>query len=191
MIVPLIPREKPPDYPNQFERTVRLRDGRKVFIRPVVPSDADHLGREVEEADEETLYLRFFTPVVHLTREQIRHLTVVDYHKRMALAAFARDGEGVAIARYEGATGSAEAEVAVTVKPGWRKLGLAKTLFAMLEEAALANGITTFTADYLPENDGAAALMAATWFSGPEIVDGVATVRKRLGVAEGSAPVAT
>lgn len=174
------PIDAPAGYPFVFERTVTLRDGTTARIRPIVPHDADLLAEEIGAADEETLYLRFFTPVVRLDDERLRYLTVLDYRYRFAIAAFALDGTGIGIARYEGAAGSDEAEVAVTVKRGYRRIGLATTLFEILEEAARSSGIRRFLANYLAENEGAEALMAANGYSAPSYEGGVATVSKSL-----------
>lgn len=178
MIIP--PADAPVGYPFDFERSVILRDGSSAHIRPIVPSDAGLLADEIAIADEETLYLRFFTPVVRLDDERLRYLTELDYRHRFAIAAFAPDGTGIGIARYEGAVGSDEAEVAVTVKRGYRRAGLATVLFEVLEEAARAGGIRRFLANYLAENEAAEALMEASGYGVPVYDGGVATVSKDL-----------
>lgn len=77
---------------------------------------------------------------------------MLDYDKRLALVAFDSGGAGIAVARYEGEPGSAEAEVAVAVAPGWRKAGLATRLLILLGRAAIARGIERFTATYYAQN---------------------------------------
>jgi acetyltransferase len=174
----------PEDYPSDLEQILELDDGTVLRMRPVLPSDAQHLGEETERADAETLYMRFFTPKVHFDEARLRYLTELDYHHRLAVVVFVDDsgeeGEGVAIARYEGKPGSDRAEVAVTVKPRWRNAGLGKRLVRILEAAALQRGITTFEAMYLGNNEGAAGLMQATGFSIERVDSGVVTVTKLL-----------
>lgn len=179
MITPLQPRAGlPHGYPYDYERQVSLRDGRIVHIRPIVPGDAVLLAREVKEADADTLYHRFFNPAVKLDRRRLRYLTEIDYEKRFALAAFA-DGEGVAIARFEPATDRV-AEVAVVVKPEWRRLGLATEMFALLEEAALERGIVELEALYLPDNHAIERVLEKRGFTGVTVDSGVARVTKKL-----------
>ena len=179
MITPLQPRAGlPHGYPFDYERQVALHDGRIVHIRPVVPGDAVLLAREVREADADTLYHRFFNPAVRLDSKRLRYLTELDYEKRFALAAFA-DGEGVAIARFEPAAGGV-AEVAVVVKPEWRRLGLATEMFALLEEAALERGIVAFEALYLPDNHAIERVLEKRGFGGATVDSGVARVTKKL-----------
>jgi GNAT superfamily N-acetyltransferase len=173
------PQALPNDYPHEFERSVVLRDGRTVLIRPVVPTDAPALRHAIDTADSETLYHRFFNSSITLDEHQIHRLTDLDYRRRFALVAFAPDGIGVAIARYEPYT-EGVVEMAVAVTPSWRRIGLASTLFAMLEEAARARGVARLHAYYLAENRAAEHLMATRGFTGPHIEDGVAEVSKPL-----------
>ena len=174
------PADAPTGYPFEFERTIALRDGSTARVRPVVPDDVALLAEEIAKADEQTLYLRFFTPVVRFDEPRLHYLTDLDYRTRFAIAAFTEDGEGIAIARYEGKPDSDEAEVAVTVKAGCRRLGAATALFEMLEEAGRANGIRRFVANYLAENDAAEALMAATGYGAVTYDGGIAQVSKRI-----------
>ena len=87
-----------------------------------------------------------------LTTRTLRRLTTVDYVYRLALAAVAPDGTGVAIARYEGNADSDIAEVAVVVAPAWRRVGLASGLLRMLANAALDRGIHRFAAISYADN---------------------------------------
>ena len=180
MTLPFMPPDVPDGYPRTFERRLTLADGVEVLVRPVVPADAALLADEVAHADAETLYLRFFTPSIRLGPDRLRRLTDLDYRHRFAVAAFAEDGEGIGIARYEGDAASTEAEIAVTVKPGWRHRGVASRLLELLDEAGRDNGIEGFFAYYLEENDGAAALLAGSGFGRPVFEDGVVKVTKRL-----------
>lgn len=168
----------PASYPYDYERAVTLDDGRTVHVRPVVPGDAVLLAREVDVADVDTLYHRFFNPAIRLDEARLHYLTELDYELRFALAAFDH-GEGVAIARYEPA-GDATAEVAVVVKPAWRGVGLATELFQLLEEAAIERGMEHFIAFYLAENHAIERVLAKRGFAGIEIEGGVARVSKLL-----------
>ncbi|MGI9610914.1 MAG: GNAT family N-acetyltransferase [Acidimicrobiia bacterium] len=172
----------PDGYPAELERHLTDNTGRRFLVRPVVPGDAEQLAEEIKQADAETLYLRFFTPNFKADGQRIRYLTNVDYVYRLAVAVIDEsDGNGVAIARYEGRPGSKAAEIAVTVKPAWRSVGLGSELVILLEEAAVARGIERFEAIYLAGNRGAAGLMKATGFHVEDVDAGVVTVAKDLG----------
>jgi len=38
-------------YPRAYERELRLSDGRPVFVRPILPSDASPLAEAIRSAD--------------------------------------------------------------------------------------------------------------------------------------------
>ena len=159
------PGSLPPGYPQDYPRTVRLRDGRHVLIRPILPSDAPELGQAIKSADPDTLRRRFLGGPPPVTADLLSYLTEVDYMRRFAL---------VAIARYE-QTGDGVAEIAVAVTPSWRRAGLATELISLLAEAALAHGIRTFTASYVAENRPVAALVKdAGGLSSQAIKQGIA-----------------
>ena len=109
--------ERPPGYPAELEQILTLRDGRPVFVRPVIPADELAFEREWREADPETLYQRFFTPQPKLDARRLHSFTHVDYQWRLALVAFAEDARAVGIARYEGAPDQEHAEIAFVVNP--------------------------------------------------------------------------
>ncbi len=180
--------ERPPHYPAELERVIRLADGTRVFVRPLVPDDGPALRRELAALDPESLYLRFFSPAPVLDKRQIRQLTQMDYRWRLALVGIEQEGRGVAVGRYDGTPETDSAEVSFLVRPDWRGRGLARRLLTLLEAAAMGRGIRRFRAYYLPENEHAAALFAHAGFAPPRIEGGVAEVRKALGAGR-STPV--
>lgn len=149
----------PPGYPREFERCLRLDDGRTVWVRPIRPADASEVAEAMAHADADTLHRRFLGPPPRLTTRLLTWLTTVDYLRRFALVAGdPSTGRGIAVARYE-TVGDGIAEVAVVVDPGWRRAGLATALLELLAEAALARGIHTFQAAFLAENRPVASLL--------------------------------
>lgn len=170
------PADVPPGYPPEYERELRLRDGRTVLIRPITPSDAPELAEAIRSADAYTLRRRFLGAPPHLTPALLTHLSTVDYQSRFALvAADPASRHGVAIARYESSTQAGVAEVAVVVDPAWRRVGLATALVEMLAQAALDRGIHSFSAYYLAQNRPVVALLGLAGDAGrPQIRQGIA-----------------
>ncbi|MDQ3781389.1 MAG: GNAT family N-acetyltransferase [Actinomycetota bacterium] len=173
------PADRPAGYPAELELPLNLKDGRGVNIRPVVPDDAGRLGEEVERADADTIYQRFFRNPVRLDAATLDHLTRLDYRERLAVAAFSADGEGVAIARYETVEPGC-AEVAIVVKPEWRRAGLGSALLDLLERAAIARGVTRFMAVYLPANERIVALLGSVGFTIDGVAGGLGQASKQL-----------
>jgi GNAT superfamily N-acetyltransferase len=174
------PDPPPPGYPRELEREVTLADGGVVFVRPVVPEDAEALGGEILTADTETLYHRFFTTAVEPDRETLDRLTVLDYEKALALGCIdLASGEAAGIARYSELDG-ASVEIAVAVKPAWRRRGIATLLLDAIETAAAARGYTTMSALHLGENRAAAALLAGRGYEVVGAERGVVEVIRRI-----------
>ena len=159
MDLELEPGGLPPGYPKEYQREEVLRDGRRVFIRPVLPGDAPELADAIRTADSDTLRRRFLGGAPRVTAALLAHLTVVDYVQRFALVAIDTvSGRGAGIARYEPA-GEGVAEIAVVVRPEWRRAGLGTLLILVLAKAAAERGVHTFSAAYLAENRPVAALV--------------------------------
>ncbi len=131
----------------QRER-VSLRDGREVLIAPLTPADARLLADAFERLSEESRRLRFLGPKTTLSQSDLRHLTAVDGHDHVALAAIdPASGHGVAIGRFVRDPGDPErAEVALTVADEWQRRGLGKLLLSRLTERAREQGIRRFIA---------------------------------------------
>ncbi|MFD1364172.1 GNAT family N-acetyltransferase [Actinoplanes sichuanensis] len=153
------PTPAPPGYPADYERDLRLPDGRTVFVRPIVPADRGPLAHAIRTADPDTVHRRFLGSPPRITPQLLTHLCTVDYRRRFALVAIdPATGAGIAIARYEAGRENT-AEVAVAVTPAWRRAGLATALVEVLAEAALDRGIEAFSAYYLADNRPVTALL--------------------------------
>jgi RimJ/RimL family protein N-acetyltransferase len=164
---PILPR----GYPLECQRLVRLPDGRRVFIRPILPGDAPELAEAIRTADAETIHRRFLGGRPHVTPELMAHLTEVDYVHRFALVAIDTVRRvGVAVARYE-SVGKGNAEVAVAVAPAWRDAGLATELIQLLAQAAADRGIHAFTGTYLAENRPVRALISDAGATADQVTD--------------------
>jgi RimJ/RimL family protein N-acetyltransferase len=175
MSLEIHPVEVPPGYPREYERRLRLRDGRVVWVRPIIPADAPELAAAIRSADAETLHRRFLGAPPRVTPALLARLTTLDYARRFALgAADGKTGRGIAIARYEPLENGV-ADVAVVVDPDWRRAGLATALIEMLAEAAVDRGIHAFSSLYLAENLPVAALLARAGGAGKQTIkDGIA-----------------
>jgi acetate---CoA ligase (ADP-forming) len=152
------------DYPTQWESDVVLTDGGTVRVRPVRADDEPAVLALYERLSDESVYLRFFSPVPRPTAVQLERLTSIDYHDRMVLVAELGD-EILAIARYD-CTAPGEAEVAFTVADDQQGRGIATLLLEHLAVVARGNGIHVFSADTLAGNTKMLGVFAAAgWIS--------------------------
>jgi ribosomal protein S18 acetylase RimI-like enzyme len=137
-------------------RTLELRDGTKVHVRPIVPEDEPLLHEAVAAMSERTVYFRFFSPLKRMPDAMAHRLAVVDYDARFAIVASTHRPSGkeriVGVARYDRAPGTDAAETAVAVIDEFQRRGLGSALLTILARVAQDHGIRTFSLIVLPEN---------------------------------------
>ena len=142
-------------YPRELVRTVELKGGRSVRIRPIRPDDEPRLVDLYERLSRDSAYQRFFTIMRHLPSDWYHFFANVDYVRRLALVAERETVGGVqliGVGRYEPADEPATAEVAFVVEDGWQERGLGAILLEAILDAAVARGIERFRADVLADN---------------------------------------
>jgi protein-S-isoprenylcysteine O-methyltransferase Ste14/RimJ/RimL family protein N-acetyltransferase len=142
-------------------RTVVLRDGSAVRIRPVRSADAPLLADGFGRLSAASRQMRFLGVKKELSAAELRYLTDVDHHDHEALGAVDQtDGRGVGIARFiRDAEDRRAAEIAVTIVDDWQGRGLGTELLARLSDRARSEGIRRFTALADAENVAVAALL--------------------------------
>ena len=142
-------------YPVEEVRTVPLRDGRQVLIRPTRTSDAGAMQGLFYRLSEEDVRTRFFQKLTSLTDTAAQHLCSVDYEEEMAFAAVVGPPEHeriVAASIYYLSPATGLAEVAYMVDPEWQGTGLGTIMHTGLVEYARRNGARGLRADVLPGN---------------------------------------
>ncbi|MCC7364739.1 MAG: GNAT family N-acetyltransferase [Dehalococcoidia bacterium] len=131
---------------------LQLRDGRRVWFRPILPGDAAPLRRFHRRLSAETQRLRFFTPLRELSKPMADRFTTVDFEDRVAVVVvYPGEDELRGVARYE-VIRPGEAEVAFVLEDDLQGHGLGRELLYLLAGYARDQGITKFTANVLPEN---------------------------------------
>jgi acetyltransferase len=133
-------------------RSVTLKDGTTVRLRPIRPEDEPELSALYARLSPETAYQRFFTVMARLPPSWAHILANVDYERRMAIVAVSPDNRLIAVARYDLDETSNEAEIAVVVQDQWQGKGIGTILLAELLGYAETQGIRRFRADVLAEN---------------------------------------
>src|ERR1051325_4189468 len=138
-------------YPAHYESDVVLRNGRTLRIRPVRPDDADGLRRLYAGLSHESLYSRFFD--LRTPDEALRYSPVdVDYVKDFGVVGEV-SGQIIAVAHYFSfRKRPTSAEVAFAVADHYHGLGIGTRVLEKLAEVARPNGILSFEAETLPDN---------------------------------------
>ena len=142
----------------------RLRDGTRVVIRPIRPSDRDLLTHSRDQYSDESMRRRFLGPKPRLSVTELRYLTEVDGHDHYAIVAVPLDDLStiVAVARWVRLDDDpTTAEAAIIVADDFQGRGLGTRLAHELADAAHDHGVHRFVASMLSDNKPALALMRA------------------------------
>ena len=82
-------------------RTVTLRDGSRVTLREIAPSDKPLLAASFERLSPESRYRRFFTAKTRLSEAELDYLVNIDHNDHEAVVAIdPATGDVVGVARY-------------------------------------------------------------------------------------------
>ncbi len=150
-------------YPVEMEELHDFK-GKKLFVRPLLSSDADMLMEFFYSHSPETIYGRYRYPKKSLPRKEALRMCTLDYSHRFALAVF---GEGekhrhiVAVGRYHLNERTQFAETAIVIHEQHRRLGIASYLLRQLRKQAEANSIRGFYGESSPDNTATIALHRA------------------------------
>jgi GNAT superfamily N-acetyltransferase len=164
-----------------------LKNGLQVTIRAIRPDDKNALLAAFRELDERTIYMRFFAPKQHVTPEELKNATEVDFVQTVALVTCIQDGTEekiIGAGRYI-AFGNADppdrAEVAFTVEEDYHGLGIASLILRHLAGIAKEKGVSNFHADVLPVNKGMLTVFNRSGFPVKRAyVDGLAHITLSL-----------
>jgi acyl-CoA hydrolase/GNAT superfamily N-acetyltransferase len=145
------------EYPAQYEETLTLAGGQKVFVRPIRPDDEPLMREMFYRFSEQTKYLRYHAAVKAMPHDKLQVFCNIDYETEMALIGlYGPPGaeEVVGVARYMTDAEHTSAEVAFAVQDSWQRKGLGTYFFERLLRIARERGIHTFHAFVLVENSG-------------------------------------
>lgn len=143
------------NYPTQYESRLTLKNGREIFLRPIMPTD-EHLVVDLfQRLSTHSVYLRFLTHLRTLPKDMLYRFTHVNYKSEFALAGIIEeDGKDaiIAIARYAYTPHDNITDLAVAVRDDWQHLGLGKSLLKKIVEIGKEHGIRRFGGMIDPHN---------------------------------------
>jgi GNAT superfamily N-acetyltransferase len=138
-----------------YKSTLRIKNGKTIEIRPLLPSDEFAYRNFFYSLQEKTIYLRFFYKMRSFTHEMAqKQWASIDYHENISLIGLVQIGghkEIMAIGSYAKES-EARAEVAFVVREDFQGQGMASHLLVALENIARENGFNGFCATVLREN---------------------------------------
>ena len=140
---------------EEYKSRTKLKNGKTMSVRPLLPSDEIAYRNFFYSLKEETVFLRFFHSVTIFSRKMAQeHWSTIDYRRNISLIGLVQNKgnkEIVAIATYA-KIDDKWAEVAFVVREDYQSQGIAGYIFKELEKVAVANGFEGFFAATMPEN---------------------------------------
>ena len=146
-------------YPTQYIGSWKMRDGKKITIRPIRPEDEPLMVTFHQGLSERSVYLRYFSPLK--LQQRVAHSRLVricfnDYDREIALIAEERSADGgsqiVGVGRISKLHSTNAAEFAVVVTDRYQRKGLGTELTKRLVEIAKNEKLDRLVAYTLREN---------------------------------------
>lgn len=154
-------------YPSQLIDRLRLKDGRVVTVRPVLPQDVEAERGLHEAMSPHSRRMRFHGAVNKLPAAILQAMTSVDHSRHVALVAEVGCHDGatrlVADARYVRGEGEA-AEFAIAVADDWQGVGLGRALLKSLARHARQQGVRQLDGTVLADNAPMLAMLTGLGF---------------------------
>jgi acetyltransferase len=148
-------------YPDQYETNIRTATGIDIFVRPIRPEDAPLLSALFNSLSQRSVYMRFFTPLKHISQRMLARFTQIDYDREIALVAFSRsDAEEkmLGVGRVISERNLKNAEFAVLVSDAWQGKGIGAALLKRCLSIAAEQHIDKIWGTVLSENTQMLAL---------------------------------
>jgi acetyltransferase len=140
-------------YPSQWQRHIEVKDGWRVFVRPIRPEDEPLIHEMLRHVTMQDLRLRFFAPMKEFTHEFIARLTQLDYARAMAFVAFDETAnEMVGVVRIHSDSIYETGEYAILLRSDLKGRGLGWALMQLIIEYARSEGLKAISGDVLQEN---------------------------------------
>lgn len=134
-------------YPVKYEQRLTLKNGKEVFLRPIMQTDEHLIVDLLNKLSPDAVYLRFLRPVTVLPDNLLFQLTHINYTGNFALTAVIEE-EGkdalIAVARYGYDPENHITDFAIVVRDDWQSRGLGKYMLAKILAIGREQGISRF-----------------------------------------------
>ena len=146
-------------YPEEYVKTIFLRNGQEVLLRPIRPEDEPLEAKMLDFLSKQTLYYRFLGYIPTITHDFLSRFTQIDYDREMAIIAEIEDetdGERkmIGVVRIVADAWGENAEYAIVIADPWQRKGLGVIMTDFILEIAKEKGIKKIYGSVLATNKG-------------------------------------
>ena len=171
-------------YPEELNKSAKLKDGTQVLLRPIKPEDEPMWHVLLASCSPETIRLRFRYMFKNTTHAMGARFCFIDYDREIAIVAEIEDNDKrslIGVGRLVADADHREAEFAILVGDPWQGIGLGSLLMNDCLDICNAWGIQSIVAEMAPENDRMIGMFRHRGFEfvKPVLAD-VVMVRKSL-----------
>jgi acetyltransferase len=140
-------------YPKEWERSLMLRNGKRIEVRPVRPEDEPLYEEFFRHVSTDDMRLRFFGLFKEIGHAFIARLTQIDYGRSIALLALdAVSGQLIGVVRLHADPDHNNGEYAILLRSDCKGIGLGWTLMELIVEYARKEGLRRITGQVLRDN---------------------------------------
>ncbi len=164
-------------YPNKYETTWKLRDGRIVLLRPIKPEDEPLWLEMFQSFSQESIRNRFFQVIKDTPHETRIRYTNIDYDREIAIVPELNENgkrKILGVVRIVLEPGGKSGEIAFIVADKYQNLGLGTKIVDYAIETCKDMKVGKLYAIMLPDNYRAIRLMEKMGFSLEHLDDGTA-----------------
>ena len=143
-------------YPAQYKSRLTLKNGREVFLRPVLHTDGDLLIDMFNKMSALSIFRRFLRRLNALPEDLLYRFTHINHESDFALVAVVEeDGKDsiIAVGRYAYDPDDDITDLGVAVRDDWQHFGLGKSLLVRVIEIGKEHGIFRFGSMMDPQNN--------------------------------------
>ena len=142
-------------YPKEYVKEVKLKNGKKVTLRPIKPEDEPLEEEMFKHFSKETQRFRFFTLIKDISHKMLIRYTQNDYDREIAIIAELteqRKKKMAGVVRLIADAYNETAEFAIVMADPWQHLGLGNLLTDYILEIAKERKIKKIFGNVLPDN---------------------------------------
>ena len=143
-------------YPKEYIKEIKLKNKKKVILRPIKPEDEPLEKKMFEEMSKKTQRFRFFGQIKDITHKLLIRYTQIDYDREIAIIAETKvDGKKkmAGVARIISDPYDDSAEFAIVVADPYQNKGIGSELMNYILNIAREKNIKYIYAYFLEDND--------------------------------------